>query len=272
MQRRWLAMALAVAIAASGEATAGGQATASGAASRTPRIQFDEPSESWARLGADSGWLSVASGAGSWSMRVETPAGVFLFETDSAATTQWLDSAAAITDSMMAITVAGLSARQGSHGDGKSILIRRVEGERFEVIADNGAWNGTLHLSRPAFDSLFGIVHGTITASPPPAPPTETDQPLFEFQVEHPVSIESVPRIVSPRDQAGEPIAGVVVLQCVVDETGRPLPETMRLLRSSDPRLARVARDAFLKARFYPATAGGKPVKQIVQWPFNFVR
>lgn len=63
---------------------------------------------------------------------------------------------------------------------------------------------------------------------------------------------------------------GRVVVQFVVDTTGRVEPGTVRVVSSSDDRFAAAVRTALPSLRFAPARAGGGRVRQLVELPFEF--
>jgi hypothetical protein len=51
----------------------------------------------------------------------------------------------------------------------------------------------------------------------------------------------------------------------VVDSTGRPIPETARIVRSTDPNFALAILQSLESARFEPAIKDGQPVAQLVR-------
>jgi len=68
-----------------------------------------------------------------------------------------------------------------------------------------------------------------------------------------------------------EHVPGRVLAEFVVDTAGRPEPETVGVVSSTDPLFAASVVQALSDARFVPAQLGGHPVRQIVQQPFTFV-
>ncbi len=65
-------------------------------------------------------------------------------------------------------------------------------------------------------------------------------------------------------------IGGSVLVQFVVDTSGRAEMATFKEIRSSDARFTDAVRDVIPYYRFTPAEAGGRKVRQIVQLPFEF--
>lgn len=63
-----------------------------------------------------------------------------------------------------------------------------------------------------------------------------------------------------------------VLLAVMVDGRGRPIPCTLRVLESSDPRLTAAARAALLASRYAPATLKGEPVPVWIEQPFEVTR
>jgi TonB family protein len=68
--------------------------------------------------------------------------------------------------------------------------------------------------------------------------------------------------------QAG--IEGKVVLEAVVDTTGRALAQSIAVVTASNPGFIGPARQALLATLFRPAMVGGKPVRMLVRIPYEF--
>ena len=99
----------------------------------------------------------------------------------------------------------------------------------------------------------------------------DADRVFFEFQVERPA--RRLPDGVTlhyPDVLRASKTNGEVLAQFVVDTSGRPLPETFKVLRTTHDLFAQAVKDALPEMRFAPATIRGKPVRQLVQAPFNF--
>jgi TonB family protein len=65
-------------------------------------------------------------------------------------------------------------------------------------------------------------------------------------------------------------VGGHVLAQFVVDATGAVETGTVSIVTSTHPGFAAAVLAAVLAARFEPAMAAGRPVRQLVQLPFNF--
>lgn len=65
-------------------------------------------------------------------------------------------------------------------------------------------------------------------------------------------------------------VEGTVLAQFVVDENGVADTASFSVLRSTHDLFSTTVRDALAGFRFYPAELNGKPVKQLVQMPFEF--
>lgn len=95
--------------------------------------------------------------------------------------------------------------------------------------------------------------------------------PYPEALVDEPVVPD--PRNPPPRYPEALRAAGTggrVVARFVVDTLGRVEAGSVAFPSADDPRLADAARDALVRARFRPARAGGRRVRQLVEWPFVF--
>jgi protein TonB len=101
--------------------------------------------------------------------------------------------------------------------------------------------------------------------------PQNSDQPLFEFQVEKlvlPREGNPAPRYPSMLESSH--VEGDVLAQFVVDTAGRAEMSTFKVLQSSNDLFTSAVKNVLPNMRFYPAEAGGRKVKQIVQMPFKF--
>jgi periplasmic protein TonB len=97
------------------------------------------------------------------------------------------------------------------------------------------------------------------------------DQTYFEFQVEKqvaPTPGNSPPRYPDMLRSAN--VEGEVLVQFVVDTTGRVENGSLKILKTSHDLFTNSVRQALNTMRFYPAEIGGRKVKQLVQQPFNF--
>ncbi len=68
--------------------------------------------------------------------------------------------------------------------------------------------------------------------------------------------------------QAG--VQGRVVLEAVVDTTGRVLAQSISVVSATNPGFVAPARQALLATLFRPAMIGGKPVRMLVRIPYEF--
>lgn len=100
---------------------------------------------------------------------------------------------------------------------------------------------------------------------------TDAERIYFEFQVERPVRrlADSVVLHYPDMLRSGR-VSGEVLAQFVVDTNGRALPETFKPIKSTHDLFTQSVKTALPEMRFTPATIGGKPVRQLVQMPFQF--
>jgi protein TonB len=100
----------------------------------------------------------------------------------------------------------------------------------------------------------------------------ESGQPLFASQVEKPaVPRDGNPMPTYPSLLESSRVEGRVLVEFVVDTLGNADMNSFRVLESSNELFARSLRATLPKWRFYPAEAGGRKVKQVVQLPLKFV-
>src|SRR3954465_14971378 len=101
-----------------------------------------------------------------------------------------------------------------------------------------------------------GVVGGT-------APPVNSDQPYFEFQVEKQVA--PMPNNPGPRYPdmlRSANVEGEVLAQFVVDTTGRVEMNSFKVLKTSHDLFTNSVKQALASMKFYPAEIGGRKVKQ----------
>ena len=97
------------------------------------------------------------------------------------------------------------------------------------------------------------------------------DQTYFEFQVEKQVSgVPGTTNLRYPDMLRSANVEGEVLVQFVVDTTGRADLSSFKVLKSSHDLFTNSVKNALAQMRFYPAEIGGRKVKQLVQQPFNF--
>src|SRR4051812_18210236 len=98
-----------------------------------------------------------------------------------------------------------------------------------------------------------------------------SDQPLFDFQVEKPAaSNPSNQPPTYPNQLRAANIEGQVVAKFVVDTTGRADMKTFEVVKSDHELFTGAVRNVLPNYRFFPAELGGRKVKQLVQMPFVF--
>jgi TonB family protein len=101
--------------------------------------------------------------------------------------------------------------------------------------------------------------------------PVNDKQTYFEFQVEQ----QAAPNPNNPRPRYPDllrsaHVEGEVLVQFVVDTTGRPDASTLKVLKSDHDLFTTSVKMVVPMMKFSPARVGGKAVKQLVQMPFQF--
>ncbi|HWO88735.1 MAG TPA: energy transducer TonB [Gemmatimonadales bacterium] len=98
------------------------------------------------------------------------------------------------------------------------------------------------------------------------------DAPMVEGAVEQrPIPVPgSCQAPVYPATLRAARMEGRVILQFVVDTLGRIEANSVRALSSSHTYFEEAARRALLTCRYQPALFNGRPVRVLVQLPFNF--
>ena len=104
-----------------------------------------------------------------------------------------------------------------------------------------------------------------------PVPMTD-NQTYFEFQVEKTASPRSGMSAGAkyPAALRAANIEGEVLAQFTVDTAGAPVMETFKVLKSTHDLFTQAVKSALPSMHFNPAQVGGRPVRQLVQMPFQF--
>ena len=120
-------------------------------------------------------------------------------------------------------------------------------------------------------DHLFDPNRGPIAGPPTGTPNVAGDAPRTENTVEKAVVAlpgTAVPRYPSMLQSAG--VDGQVRAQFVVDTLGRVEQGSFHALESTHDLFTAAVREALVRARFTPAEAGGRKVRQLVEQTFTF--
>jgi len=132
------------------------------------------------------------------------------------------------------------------------------------ILPEPGAMDAVLnHLFDPNRTPIAGHPNGT--------PNVSGDGPLTADVVEKEVAAlpgSATPRYPSMLQSAG--IDGSVRAQFVVDTLGRVEQGSFRALESTHDLFTASVREALARARFTPAEAGGRKVRQLVEQTFTF--
>jgi periplasmic protein TonB len=96
-------------------------------------------------------------------------------------------------------------------------------------------------------------------------------QAYFDFQVDKPVlQRPGNPHAQYPDDMRSRGRIGDVVVQFVVDTTGRVDMTSVEIIKSTDASFSTSVKAVLPEMRFFPAETGGHRVRQMVQQSFRF--
>ncbi len=92
-------------------------------------------------------------------------------------------------------------------------------------------------------------------------------------QVDLPASLDSAAsaEVEYPAAMRASGTSGQVVAEFVVDSAGRPELEHFGIVSSTNPHFVSAVRDAIARAVYTPAVRRGRPVRQLVRQPYEFV-
>jgi TonB family protein len=176
----------------------------------------------------------------------------------------------------------------GTTGSGRSDPARPVADTVFiqpasPVESDGGGLSlpGPITVVPPDFGTISVTMTLPQTGAPMPtfspiysgavaSPGTGQPSVLGDLLAEENAEILTGPLPVYPDllRQAG--IEGKVVLEAVVDTTGRVLAQSIAVVTATNPAFIAPARQALLATLFRPAMVGGKPVRMRVRIPYEF--
>jgi len=120
-------------------------------------------------------------------------------------------------------------------------------------------------------DHLFDTNRCSMACQPTGRPNVADGSPLPENLVEKAVVAlpgSAVPRYPGLLQSAG--VDGHVRAQFVVDTLGRVEQGSFRVLETTHDLFTAAVREALVRARFSPAEAGGRKVRQLVEQTFSF--
>ena len=108
---------------------------------------------------------------------------------------------------------------------------------------------------------------------PPPAaqqPDGDTSAIFMEAIVEERPALLSAPKVQYPTSLKNAGVEGQVLVQAVIDTTGRAVPSTVKVLQSPNSGFDGAARDYVQKAMFRPARIHGRAVRVLMQVRVEF--
>jgi beta-lactamase regulating signal transducer with metallopeptidase domain len=126
-----------------------------------------------------------------------------------------------------------------------------------------------LSRATPAQDTAKKPPKGVIVANPATGQPPQRG--YIEFRIDSQVVLapgSAAPRYPEILKSAG--ISGVTIVQFVVDTTGRPIPETLKVVRSSHELFTQAVKASLPGLRFLAARVGAQHVKQLAQMIYRF--
>jgi TonB family protein len=98
-----------------------------------------------------------------------------------------------------------------------------------------------------------------------------SDQQVFmAFVVEERPEILSGPRLIYPDLLRAARIQGRVIVQAIVDTTGRAEPASVKVIQSPNPGFDQSAMDYVMKALFRPGRIHGRAVRVLLNLPIDF--
>ena len=241
------------------------------------------------------GWFTVTRQPGEQVyVVVRTDSGTFAVTGDSASFADWADSSAALPDmpavgahQKVSFKIWQLRAQGDTNARMRMARVPTNHGPDVALAVFNGAW-GIVEYLGPQSDRILAALRGTITDAPIGSDDLELGRAVrigardttdvlslhtadsTSRATEKQARQLSGPHPIYPMAMLNERRTGEVLLQFVIDTTGRAEMPTLRLLKSTNPQFALACRQALPNMRFVPAEYDGHKVRELVQLPFNF--
>jgi TonB family protein len=233
---------------------------------------------------------------------VQTDSGTFVLTADSSVVAHWADSAATLPESPTTGSQGQVSFKTWElRAEGDSIAHMRFcriptsNGSDLLLALSNGSWGkvemlgqqsalvlaalrgdsvllgDSTHISRKTLGVPFAFGPPLCRAPDHPRPPPSGMTVSACGQIEKQARQLDHTRLPAyPRSLQREGVTGHVILQFVVETSGRVDPRTIQLISATDLRLAYACWQALPAMRFAPAELDGKKVRELVTLPFDF--
>jgi TonB family protein len=222
---------------------------------------------------AASGQVRVSSHTGRGWMQLNAAGQTFVVRADSQSLAAWSDSAAALTARNAEARFAYFDSVLGATQAMTFVRLSAGPASAYEIIGEDGQYKGSIQVSHDSAQAILAKLHGINAgkSSPDSSIVHAPGAPFFVIEVER----QAVPRPGQaaaryPRAAVRQREEGVVLVQVVVDTTGRTDMSRFKILRSSDSVFSNAVREAMVTQRFFPAERNGRLVAELIQQPFAF--
>jgi TonB family protein len=213
----------------------------------------------------DSGAVYVSTGtSGEVDVTAEMPAGAFSLRGDPVEMTAWVDRAEGQPADLHGAQIFEADSMVRGVRTMQLLRLSPDSASAYQLEASNGVWAGALTLPDTAARHLFVALYN------PKGPPPAEARPPANSRHQNAAARASALTPAYPEELRQQGITGGVLMQFVVDTTGRVDPRTIAVLRSTHPLFALAVRQALPNMKYRPATIDGRRVRQLVQEPFAF--
>jgi TonB family protein len=281
----------AIAASAAGHSLSAQEATQDTDAARDPlELNAHNASVELAR-----GQLSVSRQPGKpVRVAVRSDSGTFTLVADSGVVARWADSAATLPEpppvsappAKITFKMWQLRAQGDSGAHMRFARVPTTHGADLALAVFNGAWGIVEYLgphsaavlnalrgsgTPPAADSgLAAAPHSSVLPDTGDILPLRTADTTWRPVVAQATKL-SGQHPLYPLSLLRARITGQVLLQFIIDTTGRAEIQSLRLVTSTNPLFALACRNALPDWKFVPAVVDGHKVRELVQQPFTFL-
>lgn len=197
---------------------------------------------------------------------------------------RWANDLLALVERSVSVSAGEEShVRSAAASSGCSLLALRVttaSAARYELLHTDLVYTVRVRATEPEVRRVVGALNAAADSARAMnarrmlargAAGKSREQTYFDFQVEKPASLK--PGSVEPTyptELRASEATGNVLAQFVVDERGRVDTTTFKVLKRTHALFAIAVREALPAMQFLPAELQGRPVRQLVQQPFEF--
>lgn len=154
----------------------------------------------------------------------------------------------------------------------RGLALQSLGRDSLANVAFDAGVAGVADLTRKGVDLAPSVrqLADSIRRSRSAAPRSPAGTPTTSESVDQQPAILTFPPIEYPAEMRTLGVGGTVIVEIAVDSTGRPVPESARVVQTPNPGLNAAALKAVGAATYRPARRGGRPIRVVLRQPVTF--